>query len=178
MTKPALCQCVFCLKYLETNRAPGACALDSMCTGCGGNLALAKIRGTLTSAPDLELLALLGEECGEVMQRIGKIIRWGWDATFEGTTQQAKLESELGDILAALLIGEYNGKLVLAKVISAANAKLTKFCEDAAGPRQRLLHAEVPLESAELLLGRKVYAYGTDKDREKIREYQDYFDNP
>lgn len=154
MTKPALCQCVFCLKYLEKNRDPLAPGIDSMCTGCGGNLTLAKIRGTLTSPQDLEVLALIAEECGEVTQRISKIIRWGWEATFEDTTQQAKLEGEIGDILAAVILAGHNGHVVFQRVIDAANAKLQKFREDAEGPRQRLLHTEVPMGDVEDVLVR------------------------
>ncbi len=153
-SKAAMCQCPWCLKYLETNRAPGAPYAQSACTGCGGNLKLAEIRGTLTRASDLEMLALIAEECGEVTQRIGKIVRWGWDATFEGTTQQAKLESELGDILAAVVLAGHNGHVVFQKIIDAANVKLQKFREDAAGPRQRLLHAEVPPDDVEDVLDR------------------------
>jgi len=49
---------------------------------------------------------LLAEECGEVIQVIGKILRHGYDSTHpndpEGDTNRALLENELGDLNAAL----------------------------------------------------------------------------
>lgn len=152
----ALCQCTKCLRYFARNRDPSSdYVIDHRCEECfpQQGIPLAKIRGTLTDPLSLEILALLGEECAEVQQRNGKIVRWGWDADFEGTTQQHKLESELGDVLAALLIAIKNGKVTFEGVLAAANAKLEKFRVDAAGPRQRLLHAKVPEASATVLIG-------------------------
>jgi hypothetical protein len=137
----ALCQCVGCLKYLATNRTP---TTTQHCTECGGSMPLASIRGTLTDPLSIECLALISEECAEVQQRIGKILRWGWDADFEGTTQQHKLESEIGDLLAAMLVAINSGQITPLGVRHAMNDKLDKFREDAAGPRQRLLQAHVP----------------------------------
>lgn len=48
---------------------------------------------------EAERLAILAEECGEVIQAIGKIQRHGWDSTYEnGITNRAQLEIELGDV--------------------------------------------------------------------------------
>lgn len=141
----ALCQCLKCGCYLATSRNP----LDMIpenhwCTECGGSCRIAVIRGTLVDPLQVELLALLDEEGHEVGQRIGKILRWGFDADFEGTTQRWKLENELGDLLAAMIIAEHNGLISIDEVMKHRNVKLAKFREDAAGPRQRLLHAKVP----------------------------------
>ncbi len=85
-----------------------------------------------------------GRECAETIQRVSKIVRWGRDADFEGTSQQYKLESEIGDILAAICVLLENDVVHLDGLQRAMNDKLAKFREDAAGPKQRLLHAEVP----------------------------------
>lgn len=56
------------------------------------------------SEPELERLALLSEEMGEVIQVIGKIVRHGYESTHpESTiTNRKLLEIEVGDVLAAL----------------------------------------------------------------------------
>lgn len=146
MSKAALCQCTRCFKYLARNRDPNSESRHKHeCAEClPKGIPLAQLRGTLVDPKMIELLALLAEECAEVTQRIMKIFRWGWDADFEGTTQRHKLEVELGDILASLKLLDHNGVLRYEDVLEKAEAKLNKFREDAAGPKQRLLHAEVP----------------------------------
>lgn len=56
--------------------------------------------------PLTERLAILAEECGEVVQVIGKILRHGpysrHPANLDGPTNIALLERELGDVQAAL----------------------------------------------------------------------------
>lgn len=51
-----------------------------------------------------ELLSILAEECGEVVQRIGKILRHGIQSTnpYKGTPNNVTLESELTDIFAVV----------------------------------------------------------------------------
>lgn len=55
---------------------------------------------------ELERLALLSEECGEVIHIIGKIIRHGYNSfnpfDKERITNRELLEEELGDIQAAI----------------------------------------------------------------------------
>jgi hypothetical protein len=57
------------------------------------------------TAAELERLALLQEECGEVLQVIGKILRFGWDSNspvpheMGQTINRNLLERELGDLL-------------------------------------------------------------------------------
>lgn len=54
----------------------------------------------------LEALAILGEECGETMQVIGKIMRHGLESKNPNTgyTNLDQLHREIGDILAILQI--------------------------------------------------------------------------
>jgi hypothetical protein len=60
-----------------------------------------------------ERLALLAEECGEVIQVVGKILRHGFDSTHPegGRTNRQWLEKELGDVEFAksLLVENPNG---------------------------------------------------------------------
>lgn len=145
MSEPAPCQCLKCHKYVARDRDPQDDSWDgSCCTECGGGLPLAKLRAALADPLSVELVGLMTEECGEVSQRIGKILRWGWDADFEGTTQQHKLETELGDVLATILVLIHNGLLTPRGVQIAAARKIAKLQEDARGPRQRLQVAELP----------------------------------
>jgi NTP pyrophosphatase (non-canonical NTP hydrolase) len=50
----------------------------------------------------IERLAVLAKECGEVIQVIGKIVRHGYDSYFPGdpdrVTNRALLEKEIGDV--------------------------------------------------------------------------------
>lgn len=144
MTQAAKCQCTKCLKYVARDREVSLDERDHLCTECGGNLPLAQLRKALADPLSVELLGLMTEECGEVSQRIGKIMRWGWDADFEGTTQRFKLETELGDVCAAIALAIHNGLVTREGVHDAAVAKLRKLIEDVLGPRQRLQIAHVP----------------------------------
>lgn len=153
----AACQCTRCERYLTKNRTAYSWQICEACAVETGKVVdmpngepviegipLAVLRGTLTDPLQLELLSLVSEECAEVIQRKEKIVRWGFDADFEGTTQTHKLETELGDILAALDLLDYNGLVSVDRVLARKREKMQKFREDAAGPRQRLLHAKVP----------------------------------
>ena len=52
---------------------------------------------------EAERLALLAEECGEVVQVIGKILRHGYESAHPngGPVNRELLQKELGDVLAA-----------------------------------------------------------------------------
>ena len=57
------------------------------------------------SPGDTERLAILAEECGEVVQSIGKILRHGAEdvnPTGSGGDNRAMLECEIGDLLCAV----------------------------------------------------------------------------
>lgn len=155
----AKCQCVVCERYLAHDRDDAGegpqteeCISRTNATrafmgypGLGPGIPLADIRGP-ESLPlrDVELLGLLIEECGEVAQRVGKLLRWGWKADFAGTSQMHKLEVELGDVVAAIILAAFNGLARTGEIERHAAAKLAKLREDAAGPRQRLRHAHIP----------------------------------
>lgn len=53
---------------------------------------------------EAERLALLAEECGEVVQIIGKILRHGYESTHPegGPTNREALAREVGDIFAVV----------------------------------------------------------------------------
>lgn len=85
-----------------------------------------------------EALALLSEECGELIQAIGKIQRHGlWsEHPDSGIPNQHTLTREIGDVLAALRICEVQRLIDWGIVIVARDRKLQKV-------RQYLHHAKV-----------------------------------
>ena len=51
----------------------------------------------------LERLAILMEECGEIQQAIGKVLRHGWEGRYDnGVTNREQLEIEIGDVRVAI----------------------------------------------------------------------------
>lgn len=77
---------------------------------------------------EAEALALLSEECAEVVQVIGKIQRHGLhshnpDDPAKGSNL-ALLHKELGDVLAAIEIGERIGMLGAVPIAFCRTAKL------------------------------------------------------
>jgi NTP pyrophosphatase (non-canonical NTP hydrolase) len=91
-------------------------AQDSFAREAGVNLwlrtRLAQLEGQYkTDLPGLtpsevERLAILSEECGEVVRAIGKIQRYGWESTSPfvvgGRTNRQTLERELGSLRAVV----------------------------------------------------------------------------
>lgn len=67
------------------------------------------------SNAEAERLALIAEECGEVVQAIGKILRHGYESTSpfdpERTTNRTALEKECGDLRAVIAFAAVNGDL-------------------------------------------------------------------
>lgn len=78
-----------------------------------------------------ERLAILSEECGETVQIIGKSHRHGIDSYDpldpKKITNRAKLEKEIGDILAAVALLRYNNDISLENVEKAMMEKMRKF---------------------------------------------------
>jgi len=79
---------------------------------------------------EAERLALLAEECGEVIQVIGKILRHGWDSRnpllLDSLTNRQSLEKELGHLSVALaLMYEANDSGSLARMIAHDEKLLT-----------------------------------------------------
>jgi hypothetical protein len=91
------------------------------------------------SPVELELLSLLAEECGEVVQIIGKILRHGLHS-YHPTSEQINsytLEREMGDVRAAMILLCEAGITRKSMVHQCADAKLRRIT-------QYLHHARVP----------------------------------
>lgn len=75
-----------------------------------------------------EALALLAEECGEVIQIIGKILRHGLYSRHPdgGADNQELLETECGDMEAAVHICRTQGIVHPSHVATARNDKLQR----------------------------------------------------
>lgn len=93
------------------------------------------------SPAQAEALALLSEECGELQQIIGKILRHGLWSEHPNTRvpNQHSLTHEVGDVLASLRIAEVQRLIDWAGVITARDHKLLKV-------RRYLHHAKVQTE--------------------------------
>ena len=73
---------------------------------------------------------MLAEECGEVIQIVGKILRHGYDSHHPdgGPDNREHLERELGDILAVALIMDADNKdFSMENVVDYRNAKLNRI---------------------------------------------------
>lgn len=77
---------------------------------------------------EAELLALLAEECGELVQAIGKILRHGIFSYHPDTEVNNihSLHKEMGDVRAAMILLCQNGVTVKEKVHAMADEKLAK----------------------------------------------------
>ena len=68
-----------------------------------------------------ERLVLVAEECGEVIQAIGKILRHGYESEYNNETNRQALERELGDLFHAVkrmcLVYELNEEAITARVV-------------------------------------------------------------
>ena len=80
---------------------------------------------------EAERLACLAEECGEVIQVIGKILRHGLEdwSPFDvsKTTNRQNLEREIGDLSAVIDIMRFAGDLSDDGITKASDAKLQKL---------------------------------------------------
>jgi hypothetical protein len=76
---------------------------------------------------ETERLALLMEECAEVQQMIGKILRHGYESCNPydqlRTTNRALLERELGDAYLALLLMTEAGDVTPERIAERKDAK-------------------------------------------------------
>jgi NTP pyrophosphatase (non-canonical NTP hydrolase) len=77
------------------------------------------------SDAETERLALLSEECGEVIQAVGKILRHGYGSCHpvSGLPNRESLERELGDIMTSLRLMNTAGDINIDKVMDHAEAK-------------------------------------------------------
>lgn len=83
---------------------------------------------------EAELLALLAEECGEVVQAVGKVLRHGYDSVNpllavpddeNPVTNQMLLEKEIGHIICAMRKMRANGNLREYEIDRYADEKAT-----------------------------------------------------
>lgn len=95
------------------------------------------------SSAEAERLALLLEECGEVQQVIGKILRHGYESTHPngGPTNRELLELEIADIHVAGTLLIEAGDIQQGAVEYAAEGKSRKV-------RQYLHHQAEPTDEA------------------------------
>ena len=70
-----------------------------------------------------ETLTILSEECAEVIQANSKLIRFG---TYD-EVNVAKLEKELADVMAMIIILEYYGYVKMENIKEGIIPKLTKL---------------------------------------------------
>lgn len=87
-----------------------------------------KFSNGLTDA-ESEALAILAEECGEVVQRVGKILRHG-KRKYDGSDNVERLESEIGDICAILDVLSAEGVISEDRVMAFQEQKLRRFREE------------------------------------------------
>ena len=98
---------------------------------------------TASPLPDdvREILTILAEECGEVVQRCTKILRFGLTVNpWNGKHNREQLESELGDVAAMLRMLSAMGVISSREVAVAACKKLAAMRR----PDGRLRHAKIP----------------------------------
>lgn len=81
------------------------------------------------SPAESERLYLLLEECGEVQQVIGKILRHGYESSHPdgGPTNRGLLEKELGDVLFAVTLMTENADIADSYIRQAAVEKTFKI---------------------------------------------------
>jgi NTP pyrophosphatase (non-canonical NTP hydrolase) len=130
-----------------------------------------------------ELLAILAEECGEVTQRVGKILRHGlrtnpYDSS--GSTNAAKLEDELADLFTITAMLERLGILDGRRMEALVEPKLEKL------RRPDILHHSSLLRPRPCSVcgstTRIQYAPGEDQsivecvDRDRCDAWKDYLD--
>ena len=90
---------------------------------------------------EAEALAILSEECGELIQAIGKIMRHGLGSKHPDSNiqNQDALVREIGDVLAAIRICRAQRLIEWDAIIAARDQKLNRV-------RQYLHHAKVTVD--------------------------------
>jgi NTP pyrophosphatase (non-canonical NTP hydrolase) len=79
------------------------------------------------SHKEMETLLILNEECSELSQAISKCFRFGKDGEWDGTTNQRRLEAEIGDVLAMIDILVENGYVSDSTINASRSAKKEKL---------------------------------------------------
>lgn len=80
---------------------------------------------------DAELLALLAEECAEVIQAVGKILRHGFESTYPGaaTTNRDNLMKELGHVDCAFRLLVKRQQISRPHVTDAQEKKMASIAQ-------------------------------------------------
>jgi NTP pyrophosphatase (non-canonical NTP hydrolase) len=75
------------------------------------------------------VMAVLQEECAEVIQAVSKINRFGMQGEWQGVTNRQALITEIGDVLAIIkvLMKETDINMTEAELEAAIEAKLKKL---------------------------------------------------
>jgi NTP pyrophosphatase (non-canonical NTP hydrolase) len=76
-----------------------------------------------------EVMAILQEECAEVIQAVSKINRFGMESEWQGITNKESLITEIGDVLAiiSILVDETDININSDDLQKAIDAKYTKL---------------------------------------------------
>lgn len=74
-------------------------------------------------------MAILQEECAEVVQAVSKVYRFGLDNSWNGITNKQALITEIGDVLALIniLINETDINISEDEIVNAVQAKREKL---------------------------------------------------
>ena len=91
---------------------------------------------------EAERLAILAEECAEVIQAIGKIQRHGYESYYPDKSNRTALTNELGHVMAAGRLMAAAGDIEMQGVLVSRTEKLCNIS-------QYLHHNEVPEGLAE-----------------------------
>lgn len=76
---------------------------------------------------DKEVMLIAQEECAEVTQAISKVFRFGFDSEYNGRTNKARLEEEIGDLMCMLQLMAERDLIDWSLVSLAAGAKKIKL---------------------------------------------------
>lgn len=78
-----------------------------------------------------EILDILQEECGEVVQMISKCRRFGLDNAYgeDNETNRTRLTKEVGDLMCMIQLLQEAGIVDIAEVMFAAGKKRVKLRE-------------------------------------------------
>lgn len=81
--------------------------------------------------PELERLAVLSEECSEVIQVINKIIRHGYESYWPNPedTNRKRLEQELGDLHLAMALLHSHNDVDMERVEAKSLEKIPKLAK-------------------------------------------------
>lgn len=76
-----------------------------------------------------EIMDITQEECAEVVQAISKIRRFGLTTAYNGVTNQAHLEEEVGDLMCMVELMIEKQMIDQVAVLEAAQRKRAKLAQ-------------------------------------------------